>query len=103
MLGLLVVYFFLSSRISRIKTATIAMIMAADTGRKYRSAMDAGIGVGSGVAGGASSTNMDVSADEPQYDLEPENVAIMVYLPGTGGSNVQLKKPLASLVAVATS
>ena len=44
---------------------TMAMIMAIETGRKYRSAADAGVGVGSGVAAGDSSTVKAVSANEP--------------------------------------
>lgn len=55
-------YFFLSNRISRISTMTTIAIVAIDIGRKYRSASDAGGGVGSGEAGGASSTYMDVTA-----------------------------------------
>ena len=40
--------------------------MPADMGRKYRSAVDAGGDVGSGVEAGASSTFMAVSAWEGQ-------------------------------------
>jgi hypothetical protein len=60
------VYRFLNSNnTSRARTMSIAMIMPIYTGRKYMSATDAGVGVSGGVAGGASSTFMAVSANEP--------------------------------------
>ena len=62
----LLLYRLLNIRINRAKIATIATIMPADTGMKYKSAADAGVGVGGGVASGASSTFIAVSADDPQ-------------------------------------
>ena len=59
------VYRFLSSRKSSSPTAMIATIMPAVAGTKYMSATDAGVGVGAGVASGASSTFTAVSANEP--------------------------------------
>jgi hypothetical protein len=60
---LLDVYRFLSiSTISTAPTAMIATIMPAVAGTKYMSATDSGVGVGGGVAAGASSTFMAVSA-----------------------------------------
>jgi hypothetical protein len=60
------VYRFLSSiSASRSTTTIMATIVPTDIGMKYRSAADAGVGVGSGVAAGASSTVMAVSANEP--------------------------------------
>ena len=49
-------YRLLNIRISKAKTTTIATIMPAETGMKYKSATDAGVGVGGGVVSGASST-----------------------------------------------
>ena len=43
-------------------TTAIATIMPTTAGTKYMSATDAGVGVGAGVAAGASSTPMAVSA-----------------------------------------
>ena len=43
----------------------IATIMPLTAGTKYKSAADAGVGVGSAVAVGADSTFMAVSANEP--------------------------------------
>jgi hypothetical protein len=51
---LLVAYRFLSIRMISSPIAMIATIVPIDIGRKYRSAADAGIGVGSAVAAGAS-------------------------------------------------
>ena len=47
-------------------TTAIATIMPIIPGTKYRSAIDAGVGVGAGVAAGASSTPMAVSANDGQ-------------------------------------
>jgi len=58
----LAVYRFRSIRMITSPITTIAMIMPVDTGRKYMSATDAGVGVGGGVAAGGSSTFMAVSA-----------------------------------------
>jgi hypothetical protein len=54
----LLFYRLLSIRNSTAPTMAIAMMMATDTGRRYRSAIDTGVGVGSGVGEGASSTVM---------------------------------------------
>jgi hypothetical protein len=62
---LLVVYRFLSIRMSTAPTTTIAIMIPVIPGRMYRSAIDAGMGVGSAVAAGASSTFMPVSAYDP--------------------------------------
>jgi hypothetical protein len=59
-------YRFLSISTITTPTATIAMIMPIVAGRKYMSAMDAGVGVGAGVAAGASSTFIAVFACEGQ-------------------------------------
>ena len=58
----LLLYRLLNIRINRAKIATIATIMPADTGMKYRSAADSGDAVGSAVAAGACSTFMAVFA-----------------------------------------
>jgi len=62
---LLLAYRFLIIRKSNSPITIIATIVATDIGKKYKSAADAGCGVGSGVAAGASSTLIAVSADEP--------------------------------------
>jgi hypothetical protein len=62
---LLVVYRFLSSRKSSSPTTTMAMIMPMPKPIMYVSVIGAGDGVGGGVAAGAESTVMAVSADEP--------------------------------------
>ena len=55
---------FLSNRNSNKPTAMIATIMPATAGTKYTSATLSGGGVGGAVAAGASSTFMQVVAEE---------------------------------------
>jgi len=63
----------------------IATIMPTTAGKKYASTAVAGMGVGAIVEVGAGSTDIAVSANEGQYELEPANVAIIVYCPGMSG------------------
>ena len=74
-------------------------IMTADSGRKYRSAMDCGAAVvGAGVTLGASMTLNAVSDDDCQYKSEPANVAKTLYVPGTSGLYAVANTPSASVV-----
>jgi len=60
-------------------------IMPATAGTKYVSDIEvSGVSVGAGVAR-AESTDIAVSANEGQYELEPAKVAIIVYCPGMSG------------------
>ena len=69
-------------------------------GTKYRSAMDAGVGVDVGVAAWGVSNSMDVSAVELKYELDPPNVAVTVYVPGTSGMKAYEYFPFMLLVVV---
>ena len=71
-------YRLLNSKTSKAKTTSMATIMPIDTGTKYMSATDAGIGVGAAVAAGASSTKTEVTACDGQYEFEPSNEAYTV-------------------------
>ena len=62
---LFAIYRFLSISTITSVAITIAIMMPMVAGTRYMSATDAGGGVDSGVAAGASSTFMAVSADEP--------------------------------------
>ena len=73
--------------------------MTADSGRKYRSAMDCGAAVvGAGVTLGASMTLNAVSDDDCQYKSEPAYVAKTLYVPGTSGLYAVANTPSASVV-----
>ncbi len=81
---------FLRDRMMTKPTRTIAMIMAMTAGMKYSSTMLASVAVvGVGVAA-VSSTAMAVIECEPQNDLDPANVATILYSPGTSGTNEAL-------------
>jgi hypothetical protein len=67
---------FFSTRIITTPTRRIATMMATTAGTKYRSAaVGAGVGIGVAVAA-ASPTTIAVASCEPQYALEPANVAM---------------------------
>lgn len=54
-------------------------------------------------ADGVAVTPTTVSALELQYDSEPRNSALIVYLPSDGGVHMRLNRPLSSLVVVPRS
>ena len=63
----------------------IAMNMPATAGRKYASVVVTGMLVGVAIVAGAGSTDIAVSANDGQYELEPAKVAIILYCPGMSG------------------
>ena len=69
-------------------------------GTKYMSATDVGVAVGAAVAAAGGSKIMEVSAVELKYELDPPNVAVILYVPGMVGVKVYEYCPVMSLVVV---
>ena len=69
-------------------------------GTKYRLATDVGVAVGAAVAAGGVSKLMEVCVVELKYELDPQNVAVIVYVPGMVGVKVYEYCPVMSLVVV---
>ena len=68
---------FLSINRRTAPTTAIATMMPATEGRKYNSAIEAGVGVGSAVGWGAATTTAYVVALELPYESSPAKVAII--------------------------
>ncbi len=66
-------------------TTMIAMMMAMIPGSRYRSAAVVTVVVVGDVVDAGMSKFMWVCADEVKYAFDPANVAVIAYVPGTGG------------------